>query len=182
MKISAIYQIQSFIEPEKIYIGSAINIENRWRCHLSDLIRNKHHSSKLQNHYNKYGKTDLEFSVLLECDKESLIANEQNFIDILNPYFNISKKAGSRLGTNQSPETKDKIRKALTGGTHKDKMDTFQRLENQRASRRKWNKEHPEKLKEADKKYYYSHPDKAIEKINKRREKDLLIKNIKIIL
>jgi hypothetical protein len=37
-KISSIYQIQSKIKPERIYIGSAVNIKHRWGIHLSDLI------------------------------------------------------------------------------------------------------------------------------------------------
>jgi hypothetical protein len=54
MNISGIYKIQSIINPERVYIGSAISIRNRWCTHKSELKGNKHHSPKLQNHYNKY--------------------------------------------------------------------------------------------------------------------------------
>ena len=105
MSISGIYKIQSKIKPERLYIGSAVGISNRWLCHLKDLRKNKHHSKKLQNHYNKYGESDFQFSILLGCDKEYLIANEQFFIDTYKPYFNICSRAGSRLGVKCSEES-----------------------------------------------------------------------------
>jgi len=113
MKISGIYKIQSVIKPERIYIGSFINIDQRWGLHLKDLRKNKHHSPKLQNHYNKYGESDFNFSILLGCDISDLIKTEQYFLDSYNPYFNISKNAGSPLGTHHklSEETRAKMRK-----------------------------------------------------------------------
>ena len=76
MKLPGIYQIQSKIKPQRIYIGSAINIQKRWWMHLFDLRKNKHSSSKLQRHYDKYGESDLQFSILLGCEKENLIKVE----------------------------------------------------------------------------------------------------------
>jgi group I intron endonuclease len=147
MKISGIYQIQSKIEPERIYIGSAINVTRRWKCHLSDLRKNKHHSIKLQRHFNKYGENDLQFSVLRNCEKEYLIINEQSLIDICNPYFNICKIAGSPLGVKRSEETKKKISKL-----HKGRIFSTERKKQMSDYRKgkKLSKEHIEKLK------YYS--------------------------
>jgi group I intron endonuclease len=111
MKISGIYKIQSVVHPERIYIGSAVSVNNRWNCHLCNLKLKKHSNKKLQNHYNKYGESDLQFSLLLGCDKKDLIKNEQYFIDSYNPYFNICKKAESRLGVRgQIPWNKGKKR------------------------------------------------------------------------
>jgi len=98
MKVPGIYQIQSKIKPNRIYIGSAVNITNRWRVHICQLRKNKHHSIKLQRHYNKYGIEDLEFSILLLCNKKELIINEQNYLNKIKCYFNISKVAGNTLG------------------------------------------------------------------------------------
>lgn len=106
MKISGIYKIQSIINPERCYIGSAINITQRWCVHLGSLKNKKHHSKKLQRHYDKYGKNDLIFSILIGCDKLDLITTEQFFIDSYNPYFNNCKTAGSMLGFKFSEETK----------------------------------------------------------------------------
>jgi group I intron endonuclease len=95
---AGIYQIQSIIKPERIYIGSGIDVRKRWATHQFRLRKGNHHSKKLQRHYNKYGPDDLVYSFILGCEKEDLIKNEQFFIDTLNPYFNGSKVAGSTLG------------------------------------------------------------------------------------
>jgi group I intron endonuclease len=117
MNISGIYQIQSKIKPERIYVGSAVNINNRWKNHLKELRRGLHHSKKLQRHFDKYGEVDLQFSVLLGCDKEDLIKTEQYFIDSHNPYFNICKIAGNTLGTHRklSEETRKRMSFARIG-------------------------------------------------------------------
>lgn len=115
MKISGIYQIQSRFKPERIYIGSAVQIKSRWCLHLASLRKNKHHSLKLQHHYNKYGESDLEFSILLPCEKKELINKEQFFIDSLTPYFNICKTAGSTLGVIRTNEYKEKQKVSHTG-------------------------------------------------------------------
>lgn len=112
MKISGIYKIQSKIKPERIYIGSSINIHKRWIKHASVLKGNIHENIKLQNHYNKYGKEDFVFSVLLGCEKEDLISTEQYFLDSYKPFFNIRIKADSCLGIRKSEEHKRKLRLA----------------------------------------------------------------------
>lgn len=115
MILLGIYKIQSQIKSERIYIGSAVSFTKRWNLHLHKLRTNKHENSKLQNHYNKYGESDLQFSILVGCDKEDLIKQEQFFIDFYNPYFNICKKAGSSLGVIRSEETNKKNREKHLG-------------------------------------------------------------------
>jgi hypothetical protein len=36
-RITGIYKIQSIIKPERIYIGSAVYVDKRWKEHLNDL-------------------------------------------------------------------------------------------------------------------------------------------------
>lgn len=117
IKVSCIYKIQSISHPERCYIGSAIDIKERWARHYKDLKRGCHHSIKMQRHYDKYGKEDLVFSILISCDTNNLIENEQFFIDVYNPYFNTCKKAGSLLGCRWtvSDETKKKISEIKKG-------------------------------------------------------------------
>lgn len=120
MKLSGIYQIKSISNPTRFYIGSAKNISKRWKIHLFDLQNNRHHSKKLQRHFNKYGEADLIFSVLLGCDKEDLLKTEQYFLDSYSPYFNTCKIAGSPLGTkrgrpwNYGKKLSDEYRKKLS--------------------------------------------------------------------
>jgi group I intron endonuclease len=105
-KISGIYKIQSICKPERIYIGSASNMLKRWWRHNNDLKYNKHCNPILQNHYNKYGKSDLEFSIIVGCSKVNLVSYEQFYIDALNPYFNILKIAGNVIGRVCSEKTR----------------------------------------------------------------------------
>ncbi len=104
MSQSGIYQIQSKIKPERIYIGSSFKIHTRWFAHLRYLKNRNHHSPKLQNHYNKYGESDLVFSIIEPCLPDWATIREQYYIDKLKPYFNICQSAFSRRGVKQSAE------------------------------------------------------------------------------
>jgi group I intron endonuclease len=115
MTISGIYKIQSIINPDRVYIGSAVKLSERKNTHLWLLRKNKHHSKKLQRHYNKYGENDLVFSVLIECDKLKLIRKEQCYMNIYKPYFNCCEVSGSRLGYKESEEVKKKLSDASKG-------------------------------------------------------------------
>jgi group I intron endonuclease len=106
---SGIYCISSLRCPNRLYIGSTVDIDKRWSQHKWMLDNNKHHSVKLQNHYNKYGKDDLVFSIMFECPIDNLIELEQQCINKNKPYFNICELAGSSIGRTHSAETKKKI-------------------------------------------------------------------------
>jgi len=112
-KISGIYKIESKIHPDRCYIGSTVNIKERWVIHLSSLKRGYHHNPKLQNHYNKYGEKDLAFSILFRCSRGDLIKYEQLLINVYNPWFNIRLEAKSQLGLRWklSEEAKQNMRK-----------------------------------------------------------------------
>lgn len=103
---TGIYKIESKFKSHRIYIGSAVNIGNRWNVHLHDLRKGNHHSIKLQRHFNKYGEDDLLFSVMERCDRKQLIKREQYYIDLCNPYFNTCKIAGSQLGTKRTLQSR----------------------------------------------------------------------------
>lgn len=95
--MTGIYKI-SCSNSSKIYIGSAVNFKNRQRLHIVNLTNKTHHNAKLQAYANKYSIEDFKFELIEECTKENLLSHEQFYIDILNPFFNISKTAGSNLG------------------------------------------------------------------------------------
>ena len=113
--ISGIYSIRNLVN-DHIYIGSSVNIESRWRSHKNQLKKNRHHSSKLQNAYNKYGKDNFIFEVISYIeDKTKLINYEQKWLDFFNPEYNILITAGSPLGTKMSDETRKKISESKKG-------------------------------------------------------------------
>lgn len=101
----------------KQYIGSSIDIEVRWRKHVYDLNRQKHSNTHLLNAWNKYGQDDFVLEIVEICEplKEILLEREQYHIDTLRPEFNICKKAGSRLGSKASAETKAKMSQSMVG-------------------------------------------------------------------
>jgi len=88
---SGIYKIQSLSKPHLFYIGSSIDIEKRWRQHVHRLKVHKHENQRLQNHFNKYGLHDLKFTIMFSCDLTSLIIEEQAYLNMSKPTFNILK-------------------------------------------------------------------------------------------
>lgn len=111
---SGIYSIRNVLNG-RLYVGSATNIQSRWRSHRSSLENNAHHSATLQRSWNKYGKELFEFSVLEHVENlDDLISREQFWIDVTKSAdykhgFNICAIAGSRRGSKASLETKNKM-------------------------------------------------------------------------
>jgi len=112
--VSGIYQIKNLVNG-KVYIGSSVNIEGRWKEHKRDLKQNKHHNIYLQNSYNKHGGHNFIFEVLEEVqNKELLVETEQKHMDVTSCYnrdigYNISLTAGSTLGYRHTDESKKKF-------------------------------------------------------------------------
>jgi group I intron endonuclease len=114
-KLCGVYSI-THIDSGRLYIGSSINLYKRLIKHKSDLNAKRHHSPVLQNAWNKYGESGFEMKVLeLVSDPQSLLEIEQNWLNKVNPFYNICKTAGNRLGFKASEETKLKLSKALKG-------------------------------------------------------------------
>lgn len=97
------------LDDGRMYIGSAVHIRARWSVHVHNLDRNKHHSRRLQNVWNKYGNEEFTFCILENCDVKQLINREQAWMDAEKPQFNIMNKARSALGYRHSEETKKKL-------------------------------------------------------------------------
>lgn len=106
-----IYKITNKING-KSYVGLTIqNVETRYRQHLHLLENNKHHSAKLQNDFNIYGKENFLFNFnlyevngieeLAELEKEA-IENSQSYIN----GYNMTQ--GGECGKSTIPE-EDKI-------------------------------------------------------------------------
>lgn len=120
MKIQAIYKITNIIN-DKIYVGSAIFLQSRWRQHRSDLNLNKHGNQLLQNAWNKYGEWLFKFEILEKVwDKTKLIEREQYWIDLLKTNqretgYNLTIIARSRLGVKASKEALERMSKSKIG-------------------------------------------------------------------
>ena len=141
MKIVCIYQIQSIVNPERFYIGSTVDMYHRRSIHIFYLRENKHHSLKLQRHFNKYGEQDLVFSIIEQFDfisKDHLLSREQYYLDSRHPYFNISVMAGSLLGYKHPEESKKNHSKAKLGFKHSE--ESRKSMSDNMKGRVPWNK------------------------------------------
>jgi group I intron endonuclease len=121
---SGIYSIVNLING-KIYVGSAVNINKRWKNHKIELRLDRHCNIYLQSAWNKYGEENFSFVVLEYCEREKLIEREQFWIDWNNCCnreigYNLAPKAGSLLGFKPSAETLAKLSVARTGKKRSD--------------------------------------------------------------
>lgn len=105
---SGVYQITNEVNGKR-YIGSAVNMDKRWKEHRRDLRANRHRNQKLQRSYNKYGKDSFSFKVIVDCSPENAIAWEQIAIDGIDPEINICRIAGSRKGVTFSKSHREKL-------------------------------------------------------------------------
>ncbi len=96
----------------KRYIGSAVNLKARWALHRHHLSRGKHHSSKLQRAWNKYGEDGFSLTALMECEDADLLYYEQLALDTFKPWYNCSPTAGSTLGIKHTDRARANMRQA----------------------------------------------------------------------
>lgn len=120
--MAAIYCIKNTTNG-KLYVGSAVDVDRRWRVHRNDLQKGVHHSSHLQFAWNKYGEEKFAFLIIEECLVEKLIEKEQFWMDFHDSYndvsgYNMSPTAGNCLGRCHSEETKKKISESRIGEKH----------------------------------------------------------------
>lgn len=111
-KISGIYKITNTVNG-KVYVGSAANIKQRFNTHKNRLIKQNHHSVKLQRAWDKYGAESFSFDIIEECEEAVLLEREQHWIDhyksaIGRNGYNVCAVAGRTTGFKVSEETKRK--------------------------------------------------------------------------
>lgn len=117
---SGVYVIRNQVN-QKVYVGSAVDIGQRWRTHQKKLKAGSHPNRHLQSSWNKYSSASFVFSVLERVeDKSLLIACEQKWMDELsasNPRYGYNKRivAESNLGLIASQETREKLSRSLKG-------------------------------------------------------------------
>jgi group I intron endonuclease len=124
MNNSGIYLIVNVIN-NKLYVGSAVDFQDRWRLHKLELNRNNHCNRHLQAAWNAYGESCFQFHAIEYTS--DLLAREQYWIERLNSTnidigYNICAVARNRKGVKASDETREKLRQSHLG--HKQSEET----------------------------------------------------------
>lgn len=114
--ISGVYKIVN-LKNNKIYIGSSVNVYERWIAHKYHLRLGIHTNIYLQRTYNKYGIESLQFDIIEECGKEKLTEREQYWIDYYGGLgsanlYNMKEPEGEHTVL---PEVSNKISQKLKG-------------------------------------------------------------------
>ncbi len=123
-RICGIYLIKNK-KDGKTYVGLSVNIKHRIAVHLSALRKGYEENGYLQNAWNKYKEENFEFSIIEECNKESLIKREIYWIKKLKSMrpngYNISSGGNvppSNKGTKFTEEHRQKISEKLMGNNN----------------------------------------------------------------
>ena len=138
---SVIYLIKNMIN-NKVYIGSAVNIDRRWRVHKKDLNKGKHHSCHLQLAWNKYGEQNFNFEILQEVENpEHLLSYEQVYLDYYKSYerdkgYNTCKIAGSTYGIKYTEESRKKMKGRIVSEETRKKMSEAKKNQSEETKRK----------------------------------------------
>ena len=101
------------------YIGSSSRISKRWTAHRCALKNGRHTNKALQRAWDKYNG-NLIFEKIIVCEPEFLLLREQEYIDDLQPEYNMAPVAGSMLGVKHGPTPPE--RRAKISAANKGKM------------------------------------------------------------
>lgn len=128
---AGVYQIKALHSGE-VYIGSSTNLEKRKKDHFRFLRYGTHDNPKLQASYNKHGKDNFVFEILLFCEPENCLELEQEHFDRLFPHFNIVMIAGkppSRKGKTHifTDLQKENMKKAAIARGEKQRQNTYEK-------------------------------------------------------
>lgn len=114
----------------KSYIGSSVNILERWREHISHLRAGAHHSIYLQRCYNKYGEDSIKFEVLAileEFNAELLRLVEYVYIEKLHPEFNTLVPVETNISENWKRKISESTKKLYEKGYINPRFNTGKR-------------------------------------------------------
>lgn len=99
----------------KRYVGSSSNLPKRVRDYFCPSLTRV--TKLIAAAIRKYGTESfiIILVVLKEGETRAIVEMEQNFIDYLDPEYNLSPTAGSSAGVKHSPETRAKLSAAKKG-------------------------------------------------------------------
>lgn len=105
--MNGIYVIKNTKE-NKLYIGSSMYPDYRIHAHFKQLNENTHANKELQNDYNRLGKINFSFEIIIDdLEYPELKSKEREYIDSLNSInesYNQNKTKGCRLYKKKNSE------------------------------------------------------------------------------
>jgi group I intron endonuclease len=111
-QVCGIYKITNLIN-KKCYIGSAVNVYNRFHTYKHLIKKNKLHNKHLSAAINKYGLNNFTFEVIKICSKDISIKDlhyiEQDYINEVKPEYNKRIVVDTNHLISHSDETKKKL-------------------------------------------------------------------------
>ena len=116
--MTGIYKIENK-HNGKVYIGKSKDIMNRWSTHEKDLTNHTHHSSKMQEDFDKYGGIEaFDFSIVEKCDASELTGKEKF-------YFEQFDSIASGYNGNDLKEAPEKEEIIITSAEYQTILDTI---------------------------------------------------------
>ena len=89
-KISAVYKIVNTTTGD-CYVGSSRNVMKRWSDHTCQSTWNNFPNNRMYQDMQKYGVDKFRFQILAPVMPEYLKQVEQEFIDLIQPTYNVRK-------------------------------------------------------------------------------------------
>lgn len=115
---AGIYRITCTVNG-KSYIGSSVNMLERWREHIAHLRAGAHHSIYLQRCFNKYGEDSIKFeplAILEEFNEELLRLVEFVYIEKLHPELNTITPLETRISESWKQKISESTKKLYENG------------------------------------------------------------------
>ena len=109
MKIGGIYKIIN-LETNECYVGSSVDIKQRWSNHKCPSTWKKCPNNKLYIDFQKYGLDKFSFEIVEETD--NLKEREQYYIDLLKPIYNDRRANGLDIERFKEYRQTDKCKEA----------------------------------------------------------------------
>lgn len=131
MKIIGIYCIVNRTN-NKRYVGSSIDIKNRFRQHIHCLKNNKHCNKHLQAAWNKYDSSSFSFIIHSKLDDSNNILEHEEYwikyFDSIQNGYNQRIDCHSNIGIKRTEEFKEACRQRWTG--HKQTIEQVEKRKN----------------------------------------------------
>lgn len=114
-KISGIYEIVNTLDGKR-YVGSSCNIKDRFYNHKYHLRKGTHRNGRLQRAWIKHGEQSFSFRVVMTCEVDELLVQEQRLLDELLPEYNLTPIAGRIVRSPESIERSAAKRRGVKTG------------------------------------------------------------------